>query len=48
MYQFKIFVNGVKEVSGEGKVYFSVMTEAIRYLENYKKEGKIKFVFEEK
>lgn len=28
MYQFKIFVNGVKEVSGEGKVYHAVMCGA--------------------
>lgn len=48
MYQFKIFVDGKKEVSGEGKVYHAVMCEAIRYMDQYNKDGKIKMVFEEK
>ena len=47
MYQFKIFVNGTQEVSGEAKVYHSAMMEAIRYMTQYKKDGKIKLVFEE-
>ena len=48
MYQFKIFVNGTKEASGEGGVYHAVMMEAIHYMSSLKKLGKIKFVFEEK
>ena len=48
MYQFKIFVNGTQEVRGEAKVYHAAMMEAIRYMAQYKKDGKIKLVFEEK
>lgn len=48
MYEFKIFVNGKKKRSGVSKTYFPLMTDAIKNLECYKKEGKIKFVFEEK
>lgn len=47
MYQFKIFVNGTQEVRGEAKVYHAAMMEAIRYMAQYKKDGKIKLVFEE-
>lgn len=47
MYQFKIFVNGTQEVCGEAKVYHTAMMEAIRYIAHYKKDGKIKLVFEE-
>ena len=47
MYQFKIFVKGTQEVSGEAKVYHAAMMEAIRYMAQYKKEGKIKLIFEE-
>ena len=47
MYQFKIFVNGTQEVRGEEKVYHAAMMEAIRYMAQYKKDGKIKLVFEE-
>ena len=47
MYQFKIFVNGTQEVSGEEKVYHAAMMEAIRYMAQYKKEGKIKLALEE-
>ena len=47
MYQFKIFVNGTQEVRGEGRVYHTVMMEAVHYMAQYKKDGKIKLVFEE-
>ena len=47
MYQFKIFVNGTQEVRGEGRVYHAVMMEAVHYMTQYKKDGKIKLVFEE-
>ena len=47
MYQFKIFVNGTQEVRGGAKVYNAAMLEAIRYMAQYKKDGKIKLVFEE-
>ena len=35
------------EVRGEEKVYHAAMMEAIRYMAHYKKDGKIKLVFEE-
>lgn len=47
MYQFKIFVNGTQEVRGEGRVYHAAMMEAVHYMAQYKKDGKIKLVFEE-
>ena len=47
VYQFKIFVNGTQEVSGEEKVYHAAMLEAIRYMAQYTQEGKLKLVFEE-
>ena len=47
MYQIKIFVNGTQKVHREAKVYHAAMMEAIRYIAQYKKEGKIKLVFEQ-
>ena len=47
MYQIKIFVNGTQKVHREANVYHAAMMEAIHYMAQYKKDGKIKLVFEE-
>lgn len=47
LYKFALYVDGKKQVQGEGRCFESVLGAANIYLQNYKNDGKIRFVLKE-
>lgn len=47
LYRFKLDVNGVMHVQGECRHLETVLGVANIYLQNYKNDGKIRFVLKE-
>lgn len=47
LYKFELYVDGEKMVQGEGSCFETVLGTANIYLQNYKNDGKIRFVLKE-
>lgn len=47
LYKFELYVDGEKRVQGEGRSFETVLGAANIYLQNYKDDGKIRFVLKE-